>query len=83
MLPVVFTMRAHWEKQAYKRSMELYILANRNTEPAWLKEFICSQFKTAKYLWMQPFGIEKWYQNTVADIIHSNIKPYDEVRYGK
>lgn len=53
-LPLLWTMRAHWERKAYRISIEHWVRDNPN-ETSWIPDFLVDQFCTSRYLWMWPF----------------------------
>lgn len=75
LLPTVFTMRSHYEKQAYAVDMGMYYKDNyrkANFKSKWKKyrNRVKLQFTSGAYLWMNPFkkSMDKWLDKVEADI---------------
>ena len=73
-LPVVFTLRAKYEKEGYAETIRGWIqidgyLYVKNNHEA-LRRLVVGHFLTAKYGWMCPFEkkMNKWYDETVERV---------------
>ncbi len=67
-LPAFWTMRAHWERKAYKISIQYWVKENP-TNTDWIVGFLQQQFCTSRYLWMWPSkkAVEKWAQACIKE----------------
>ena len=77
-VPIFFAyFRMKFEKEGYEESLQAY---NEYYGPRFftqaLKDSIVSHFTSAEYIWMWPWKaqIEKWYDDTVYEIINKNHK---------
>jgi len=61
-LPTIFTMRSHFEKQAYEMSARAMIECECGDRKNWFVNWMAKTFCGWEYVWMCPFKhhIEKW-----------------------
>lgn len=68
--PMFITMRAFWEKRAYKETIRCFLKDYPNGDMSFFKDFLVSQFTGSNYLWMdvRKKSVEKWFDATVKEL---------------